>query len=67
MVVFRPGLAEGQALNAILAAGAAPIAQADGIWVIGWQDRPSLGQLFAGGALLVGSGAIGTGCLSWTR
>ena len=67
MVVFSPGLNQGQALHAILDAGATPLTHTDGIWVIRWQERPRIRRLFTGGALLVGNGPLGAGCLSWTR
>lgn len=67
LVVFRPGIDDGDALTAILATGGQPVAHSRGIWTVGWPAEAQALPLYGRGALFVGQGPIGVGCLAWAR
>jgi len=67
MVVFRPGLSDGQALGAIQATGGRLLWQSGGVWAVGWQEQSNAARLYTKGALLVSNSLPGGGCLAWSR
>lgn len=67
VVVFRPGVTDGQVLNAIQAAGGRLLWQSRGVWAVQWPERVASAPLYGGGALLVSSSLLGAGCLAWSQ
>lgn len=67
MVVFRPGIQDGEALGAIQRAGGRLLWRSDGLWAVAWPERPQVARLYGEGALLVSSALPGGGCLAWSR
>lgn len=67
MVVFRPDTSNGQAFNAIQAAGGSLIWKSRGIWAVRWRDGAAPSLLYRDGALLVSSSFLAAGCLAWSQ
>ena len=67
MVVFRPGVSDGQAFNAIQAAGGYLIWKSRGVWAVKWRGGAASGPLYREGALLVSSSFLAAGCLAWSQ
>ncbi|WP_129792252.1 DUF2243 domain-containing protein [Sphingosinicella sp. CPCC 101087] len=67
IVLFRPDLSDGQAVNAIRIAGADILWQSRGAWAVRWRDEPRPGRLYEEGAMLVSTSLAGAGCLAWTK
>ncbi len=66
MVVFRPGMSEAQAWNAVAAADGSVLWRSRGIWAVRWNGRDRSARLYGEGALLVSSSFL-AGCLAWTK
>ncbi len=67
IVLFRPGVSDAAAWDAIGAAGGDVLWKSRGVWAVRWRAAGSSVLLYQRGALLVSSSLVGTGCLSWTR
>jgi uncharacterized membrane protein len=67
IVIFRPGLTDGEAVNAVRHAGADLLWRSRGAWAVRWRGEPRPGLLYAEGAMLVSTSLAGAGCLAWTR
>ena len=67
MVVFRPGVGDGEALNAIQAAGGNLLWESRGVWAVKWGDGVVSAPLYRKGAMLVSSSFLGAGCLAWSQ
>jgi uncharacterized membrane protein len=67
MVVFRPGVSDGQAFNAIQKAGGNLLWQSRGVWAVSWEHQARSAPLYRNGALLVSSSFLGAGCLAWSQ
>lgn len=66
MVVFRPGISDAEAWNAVAQAGGSVLWQSQGIWAVRFQGEDRAAGLYAGGAMLVSS-SFGGGCLAWSK
>ena len=67
LVLFMPGMSDGEAINAVLASRGLPLAHRRGIWAVRWSDEARPLRLYRHGAVLVGSGWVGGGCLGWSK
>ena len=66
IVVFRPGLDAGAAMEAIVASGGALLWESRGLWAVRWAEPGQESLLYQRGAVLVSSSFL-AGCLAWTE
>lgn len=67
IVMFGPGVSQGEALNAIIAAEGQPLWYSRGVWAVGWQQEVRSSRLYDAGAMIVSSSLVGAGCLAWSQ
>lgn len=66
IVLFQPGMSEGEAINAILAADGRLLWQSRGVWAVRWKGTPRSELLYPHGAWFVSTTLGGAGCLAWS-
>jgi hypothetical protein len=69
LVVFRPGMGFADIVAASEAVGGRPVwtDRSNGIWLVALEPGAKATKLYWHGALLVSTGPVGVGCLSWTE
>lgn len=67
LVLFRPGYSDGEAFNAIRAAGGSPLWTSGGVWAVQWGEGRGTARPIPAGALLVSTSLPGGGCLAFSR
>lgn len=67
LVLFLPGTSDGEAWNAIAAAGGNVLGRSRGLWAVQWREDARPTRLFGRGALVVSGVMIGGGCAAWAR
>lgn len=67
VVMFGPGVSQGDAFNAIIAAEGQPLWYSRGVWAVSLTDEVRSGPLYNGGAMIVSSSLVGAGCLAWSE
>lgn len=67
VAVFRPGLSDGDILNAVQQSGGSVLWASRGVWAVRWQEPGQARRLYRRGALLVSDSVVAAGCLAWTQ
>lgn len=67
IVMFGPTVTDGEAWNAVDAAGGDVLWRSGKAWAVRWRDEPQHLRLYEQGALLVSASWLGAGCLAWSR
>lgn len=67
IVLFRPGMTDGEVMNAVAEAGGFVLWRSRGLWAVRWSEGGRASRLYGRGAMIVGGAFPGAGCLAWTR
>lgn len=68
IVLFRPGMSQGDIMAAVQSVGGRMVwADDGGIWALDFDDPAEARRLYAMGALLVSNSLFPAGCLTWLR
>lgn len=67
VVMFRPDVTDGQAVNAIGRTGGAVLWRSRGVWAVRWPEGVRSAPLYDRGAMIVSTSLFGAGCLAWSE